>query len=211
MSEHNIIHPHSLTKTASGIFVPHNLIRFDPKTRKFLDCETGEEIIVSSSDVRKVYAVWVIQKKTVFLVDGTEIDSAQISCDPATGACVDRTTNQPVELRPNQLDVVYYDCLIFFGLDYVSKLTETQMKTNRGKRVRVKKVDKDFWNGPFYGIDCDKRYQIQSVNFDELILSKVVSGEDRGDYYLLYSKNPKTYSLSFGSTELFIIVSSIEE
>jgi len=208
MLKHYSIKPYSLIKTMSGIFVLHYLIRFDPATGKFFDRKTGEEIRVSSHDVNEDYAGWFILKQTVLLVDGTAVDSSQIHCDPETGACVDRTTNQPVQLQPNQVHFVVIDHQNLCGIDYVSELIRTQMKINQGKTVRAKQVRQDFWNGPFYGIEYvkkyDKSYQIQSFNFDELILSKVVIVPD-GDNYFFYSMRSPTYN-AFGSTILFKLV-----
>jgi len=203
MLKHYSIKPYSLIKTMSGIFVPHYLIRFDPATGKFFHRETGEEIIVSPSDVSEDYAGWFILTRTVFLVDGTTVDSSQIHCDPKTGKCFDRTTNQPVELQQNQVHFVVIDHQNLSGIDYVSGLIQNQMETNQGKPVIARQVCKDFWNGPFYGIEYESR-QIQSFNFDELILSKVVIVPD-GDNYFFYSMRSPTYN-SFGSTILFELV-----
>ncbi len=103
MPKNKSIKPHSVPS------VKHYLIRFDPETNKFYHRETGEEIRVSSHDVNENYAGLFILTTTVSLADGTIIDSTQISCDPETGACVDRTTNQPVQLQPNQVHFVVID------------------------------------------------------------------------------------------------------
>lgn len=199
MLKHYSIKPYSLIKTMSGIFVPHYLIRFDPATGKFFHRETGEEIIVSPSDVNEVYTAWFILTRTVSLVDGITVDSNQIYCDPATGACFDRTTNQPVELQQNQVHFVVIDHQNLCGIDYVSELIQNEMKTNQGKWVSAKHVRRDFWN-PFYGIEYES-CQNQSFNFDDLILSKVVIVPD-GDTHFFYSMRSPTYN-SFGSTILF--------
>jgi hypothetical protein len=89
------------------------------------------------------------------------------------------------------------------GNDSISKMIQTEMKTNQGKLVRVKKVHNDFWSGPYYGIEYESR-QILSVNFDELILSKVVIVPD-GDDYFFYSMRSPIYN-AFGSTILFKLV-----
>lgn len=182
---------------------PHYLIRFVPETKKFFHRKTGEEIIVSSRDFNKYYANWFILTQTVLLVNGTTVDSSQIHCDPETGACVDRTTNEPVQLQPNQIHFVVIDHQNLDGNDSISKMIQTEMKTNQGKLVRVKKVHNDFWSGPYYGIEYESR-QILSVNFDELILSKVVIVPD-GDDYFFYSMRSPIYN-AFGSTILFKLV-----
>jgi len=190
MLKHYSIKPYSLIKTMSGIFVPHYLIRFDPATGKFFHRETGEEIIVSPSDVSEDYAGWFILTPTVLLVDETTVDSSQLYCDR-------------VELQQNQVHFVVIDHQNLSGIDYVSGLIQNQMETNQGKPVRAKQVCQDFWNGPFYGIEYES-HQIQSFNFDELILSKVVIVPD-GDNYFFYSMRSPTYN-SFGSTILFELV-----
>jgi len=201
MQRHKSIHPHSRTKTVSGDNVPHYLIRFDPATENFFHRETGEEIRVNKYDVN--YAGWFILTTTVSLVNGITADSSQIYCYPETGACVDRTTNQPVELQPNQVHFVVIDHQNPREIDYISRLIQNQMETNQKKPVRAKKVRQDFWNGPFYGIEYES-HQIQSVNFDELILSKVVIVPD-GDNYFFYSMRSPTYN-AFGSTILFELI-----
>lgn len=183
--------------------VPHYLIRFDPKTQKFFHRETDQEIIVSKFDIDKNYAGWFILTQTVLFFDGTTANSSQILCDPETGACVDRTTNQPVELQPNQVHFVVIDHQNLYEIDFISKLIQTEMKTNQGKLVRAKQVRQDFWNGPFHGIEYET-HQIHLFNFDELILSKVVIVPD-GDNYFFYSKRSPIYN-AFGSTILFELV-----
>lgn len=202
MFKHCSIHPHSFTTTVSGSFVPHYLIRFDPTTENFFHCETNEEIIVSQYYIDENYAGLFILTRTVSLVDGTIVDSSQIHCDPETGACVDRTTNQPVQLQPNQVHFVVIDHQNLRGIDYISELIQNEMKTNQGKRVSAKQVRQDFWN-PFYGVEYENR-EILSVNFDELILSKVVIVPD-GDTHFFYSMRSPKYN-SFGSTILFKLV-----
>lgn len=196
MLRHYSIRPYSLPS------VQHYLIRFDPKTRKFFHRETNEEIIVSQHYIDENYAGLFILTRTVSLVDGTTVDSSQIHCDPETGACVDRTTNQPVQLQPNQVHFVVIDHQNLSGIDYISELIQNEMKTNQGKRVSAKQVRQDFWN-PFYGVEYENR-EILSVNFDELILSKVVIVPD-GDMHFFYSMRSPTYN-SFGSTILFKLI-----
>lgn len=195
------IKPHSVTTTLSGHNVQHYLIRFDPATKKFYHRETCEEIRVSSHDVDKDYTGWFILTTTVSLADGTTIDSTRISCDPETGACVDRTTNQPVELQPNQVHFVVIDHQNPREIDYISRLIHTEIANNHKKQVRAKQVRKEGWN-LFYRIEYESR-QIQSFNFDELILSKVVNHD--GGTYFFYSMRSPTYN-AFGSTILFELV-----
>lgn len=203
MFKHYSIHPHSFTTTVGGSFVPHYLIRFDPATGKFFHLKTGKEIIVSPHYFYENYASWFILTRTVSLVDGITVDSSKIHCDPATGACFDRTTNQPVELQPNQVYFVVIDHQNPREIDYISQLIQKQMETNQGKPVSAKQVRKDFSNGPFYGIEYES-HQRQSFNFDDLILSKVVIVPD-GDTHFFYSMRSPTYN-SFGSTILFKLV-----
>jgi len=198
MLKHYSIRPYSLHS------VKHYLIRFDPTTQKFFHRETGEEIKVSRRDIDQNYAGWFIQTQTVLLVDGTTVDLSQIQCDPETGVCVNRTTNQPVQLQPNQVHFVVIDHQNLVEIGSISKMIQTEMKTHQGKQVGVKQVCQDFWNGPFHGIEYES-HQIQSVNFDDLILSKVVIVPD-GDNYFFYSMRSPTYN-SFGSTILFELVS----
>lgn len=198
MLKHSSIRPYSLHS------VKHYLIRFDPKTQKFFHRETGEEIKVSRRDIDQNYAGLFIQTQTVLLVDGTTVDSSLIYCDPETGACVDKTTSQHVQLQPNQVHFVVIDHQNLVEIGSISKMIQTEMKTHQGKQVGVKQVRQDFWKGPFYDIEYERSHQIQSVNFDELILSKVVIVPD-GDNYFFYSMRSPTYN-SFGSTILFEIV-----
>ena len=195
MQIHHSIKPHSVPS------VPHYLIRFDPATKKFYHRETGEEIRVNKYDVNQDYAGLFILTTTVSLVDGTTIDSTQISCDPETGACVDRTTNQPVQLQPNQVHFVVIDHQNPREIDYISRLIQTEIANNHKKQVRAKQVRKEGWN-LFYRIEYESR-QIQSFNFDELILSKVVNHD--GGTYFFYSMRSPTYN-SFGSPILFELI-----
>lgn len=202
MQRHKSIHPHSLTKTVSGDNVLHYLIRFDPATENFFHRETGEEIRVSSHDVNKDYAGWFILTRTVLLVDGTTADSSQLYCNINTGACFNRTTEQPVQLQPNQVHLVVIDSQNGNNDEYVLKLIQTRLKTHHGKSVRIKQVRKDFF-GPFYNVEYENE-RIQSINFDDLRLTKVVDVYD-GDIYYFYSKCDPEYN-AFGSTRLFEIV-----
>ena len=203
MFKHYSIKPHSFTTTVGGIFVPHYLIRFCPETGKFFHRKTGEEIIVSPHHFDENYAGLFILTRTVLLVDGTIVDSSKIHCDPATGACFDRTTNQAVQLQPNQVHFVVIDHQNLHGIDSILKLIQTEMRTHQEKQVRTKKVHQYFWDGPFYGVEYESN-QIKSFNFDELILSKVVIVPD-GNTHFFYSMRSPTYN-SFGSTILFELV-----
>lgn len=193
MPKNQSIKPHSVPS------VKHYLIRFDLETNKFYHRETGEEIRVNEYEVDENYAGWFILKTTVSLVDGTTADSSQIHCDPETGACVDRTTNQPVQLQPNQIHFVVIDHQNESDeINYISILIQTEIANNHKKQVRAKQVRKEGWN-LFYRIEYESR-QIQSFNFDELILSKVVNHD--GGTYFFYSMRSPTYN-AFGSTILF--------
>lgn len=164
MFKHYSIKPHSLTTIVGGRFVPHNLIRFDPETRKFFHCETNEEIIVSQYYIDENYAGLFILTRTVSLVDGTIVDSSQIHCDPETGACVDRTTNQPVQLQPNQVHFVVIDHQNLHGIDSILKLIQTEMRTHQEKQVRTKK----FIN--ISGMDHFTVLNMKAIKLSHLIL-----------------------------------------
>ena len=195
MLKNKSIKPHSVPS------VKHYLIGFDPATEIFFHRETGKEIRVNEYDVNENYAGLFILTTTVSLADGTTIDSTQISCDPETGACVDRTTNQPVQLQPNQVHFVVIDHQNPREIDYISRLIQTEIANKQKKQVRTKQVWKEGWN-LFYRIEYESR-QIQSFNFDELILSKVVNHD--GGTYFFYSMRSPTYN-AFGSTILFELV-----
>jgi hypothetical protein len=201
MLKHNSIRPYSVP------LVPHYLISFNPATGKFFHCETGEEIIVSPHDFNKNYAGRFILTPTVFLVDGTIVDSNQLRCDPKTGECVDKTTNGLVQLQPNQVHLVEIDHQNPPETDYtlISDALYANLKKNQGKIVQVKQVYNEFWNGPFYTVNYEP-IPIQSINFDDLRLTKVVNliDGDGDDYYFYTSKSPQ-YN-PFGSPILFKIV-----
>lgn len=202
MPRHKSIHPHSLTKTVGGDSVPHYLIGFDPATKNFFHRETGKEIRINEYSFIKDYASWFILKTTVSLVDGTTADSSQIYCDPETGACVDRTTHQPVELQPNQIHFVVIDHQNESDeINYISILIQTEIANNHKKQVRAIQVRKEGWN-LFYYVEYENT-QIHLFNFDELILSKVVNHD--GGTYFFYSMRSPTYN-AFGSIILFHLV-----
>lgn len=196
MPKNKSIKPHSVPS------VKHYLIRFDPKTNKFYHRETGKEIRVNKYEVNENYAGWFILTPIVFLVNGTAVDSSQIYCDPETGACVDRTTNQPVELQPNQVHFVVIDHQNESDeINYISILIQTEIANNHKKQVRAKQVRKEGWN-LFYHVEYENN-QIHLFNFDELILSKVVNHD--GGTYFFYSMRSPIYN-AFGSTILFELV-----
>jgi|688.fasta_scaffold817709_2 hypothetical protein len=196
MKKYYSIKPHSVPS------VQHYLIRFDSATNKFFHRVTGEEIRVSSHDVNKDYAGWFLLTSTVSLVDGTTVDSSQLYCNINTGACFNRTTEQPVQLQPNQVHFVVIDHQNPREIDYISRLIHTEIANNHKKQVRAKQVRKEGWN-LFYCVENENE-KIHSFNFDELILSKVVIVPD-GDNYFFYSMRSPTYN-AFGSTILFQLV-----
>lgn len=201
MLKHYSIRRHSVPS------VPHYLIWFDPVTKKFFHRETREEIRISSRDFNKNYAGWFILTHTVFLVDGTIVDSNQLHCDPKTGECVDKTTNGLVQLQPNQVHLVEIEHQNPPETDYtlISDALNANLRKNQGKIVQVKQIYNEFWVGGFYTVNYEP-IPIQSINFDDLRLTKVVNliDGDGHDYYFYTSKSPQ-YN-PFGSPILFEIV-----
>jgi hypothetical protein len=140
--------------------VQHYLIRFDLETGKFYHRKTGEEIMVPPSDFDENQAGWFLLTSTILLMDGTTVDSNLINCDINTGACFNRTTNQPIQLQPNQVHLVVIEHQNSYNDDSVLKVIQKQLTTHRGKSVRIKEFRKDYWNGPFYCVEYES-HQIQ--------------------------------------------------
>jgi hypothetical protein len=199
MLKHCLIHRHSVPS------VPHNFISFNPETNKFHHTKTGDEITVSSDDFDKIYAGWFLLTTSVILVDRTIVDSNQLLCDPRTGRLVNKNTNQPVQLQPNQVHFVAIDHQNPPETNYnlISDDLYANLRKNQGKLVSVKQIYNEFWDGPFYTVNYE-RIPSQSINFDDLILTKVVYVPN-GDTHFFYSMRSPTYN-SFGSTILFKLV-----
>jgi len=205
LSKHKYSHPHGSIITMNGKRVPHYLAVYNSLTDQFTHKETDEPVSVKSV-IDYNYACYLLLTQTVLLNDGTTIESSQISCDPKTGECVQRITGEPVELKPNQVHLVIIDyspeksC----GLENILREVFVQLGKYHESDVQIKKIRLDGWC-PFYRVEYDNTSWIESINFNQLQLTKVVKVSDGGDFHFFYSKISPEYN-AFGSPNLFKII-----
>ena len=206
LRKHKYSHPHGSIRTANDNRVPHYLAVYNPLKDEFTHTETGEPVLVKSV-IDYNYACYLLLTQTVLLNDGTTMESSQISCDPKTGECVQQITGDPVELKPNQVHLVIIDyspeksCT----LENILQEVNVQLCEYRESEVKIKKIYLDGWCFGFYRVEYDDRSWIESINFNQLRLTKVVKVSDGGDFHFFYSKISPEYN-AFGSPNLFEII-----